>query len=258
MLRSGSVPNSAQTLGLTLPQIGAIFCKRLHLENDRSRFGELTMTTLPEPSDLTEKMRSFAEHYVQMGGQNATEAARRAGYAASGAQAVSSRMLRDPRILDYLKWLAETRMRAGVIKSVQVLEKIRDDDTVAPDVRRKAAESLLDRGGLLLTKLHEHRVEITETRDGQIAEILRLCRTQNIDPAALGLQGLVAFVGREKAERLAAPRNAIDAEFSEDVEPEPEAGRRTNLANVERIADESGQETRENPLADDDDLSDLL
>jgi hypothetical protein len=206
---------------------------------------------LPVPFDLTPKMRAFAEAYCDLGGQNATKAAMVAGYAQSAAAAVASRLLRRDDVLAYLRHLVETKFRAEAIKSATVLAKIRDDETAPVGERRKAASELLDRAGLIVAKLNQHHVTIEDTRpEAQIAEILRLCKAQGIEPSALGLGGLVAFVGREKAEALAASP-VLDAEFSEDAEPEPQSGRQEN------VASEAGGLTQENPLAEDD-LSDLL
>jgi phage terminase small subunit len=201
---------------------------------------------------LTQKQRAFVDAFVQLGGKHQEKAALAAGYSKSGAASIASHLLRRPDVLAYLKHVAETRVKAGIVRSVEVLETLRDDVSISPETRRKCAEVLLGHAGLIVARVSETTIRVEETRDQQIAEVLRLCKANGVDPAVLGLGGLVAFVGRDRAEKLAAPRDVID------VEAEPiETGQQMAVSDLDPIASETGSLSRENPL-DPDDLSDLL
>jgi hypothetical protein len=119
---------------------------------------------LPVPYGLTPKMLAFVDHYVELGGKSQEQAAVLAGYAASGAAALASRLLRRPDVLAYLRHVAETRIRADVVISADVLRMIRDDASVPPGERRKAASELLDRAGLIVAKLSQHNVVVDDRR----------------------------------------------------------------------------------------------
>jgi hypothetical protein len=213
---------------------------------------------LPVPFDLTPKMRAFVEAFVAAGGKHQERAAIAAGYSPPGAAAIASRLLRRDDVLAYLKHVVETRVRAGIVKSVEVLEQLRDDTSISPDVRRKCAETLLGHGGMLIAKVNETHITVEDQRpEAQIASIIEMCKRQGLDPRAV-LGAAVDFYPEKQLAKLAPP--AIDAEFDQ-AEPEPngtaQTGRQEPIADVEPIADETGRDTDENPLPEDD-LSDLL
>jgi hypothetical protein len=180
---------------------------------------------------VTEKMRGFVEHYIALGGRNATRAAVLAGYAEGGAAAIASRLLRDPRVLAYLRHIASTKIRAGVIESVRTLEGIRDDATVSAGERRKAASELLDRAGMLIERIttitHEHVIRDQHVGSSLAATIRELIAQGGTgltitDPAQFGLWaadvdrlGAAGVVGARSSDRI------VDADFEELPSPDP-------------------------------------
>jgi phage terminase small subunit len=119
---------------------------------------------------LTSKQAAFVQAYLALGGRNGRQAAINAGYSAHGpksgklgAAVVASRMLRDPKILAELKRETESRLRAGVVLAGTVLEELARD-AQSESVRLSAAQALLDRGGLMLTRMTEHTVTLRDER----------------------------------------------------------------------------------------------
>lgn len=139
----------------------------------------------PAMLDLTEPQRMFVLHYANTGGQNAAEAARRAGYGnSSESQAVAaSKMLRQPRILAALREVADRRLKSGAILAASALVEIASDPLHKE--RFKAANELLNRAGLVVEGVSRVIVEDHRT----VAEIERrvvdLAVRVGIDPAKL-------------------------------------------------------------------------
>lgn len=151
-------------------------------------------------TDLTEPQRSFVRHYVDLGGENATEAARRAGYGTnSDTQAViASNMLTQPRILAALRELADQRLRSGVVIAASVLVEIAKDRFHKE--RYKAAVELLNRAGLVVEGVSRIIVEDHRTPEEIERRIKSLAEKVGVD-----WRRLLGTVAPE----------AIDAEFTE-------------------------------------------
>lgn len=71
---------------------------------------------------LNEKQRRFAEEYVQY--MNATQAAIRAGYAERSAEVRASRLLRNSKVVEYIKELRSKRVENVVYDQQYVLDNI--------------------------------------------------------------------------------------------------------------------------------------
>lgn len=169
----------------------------------------MPMAQIEAPA-LTDRQRRFVDLYVENGGRQQGNCARLAGIASTAADAWASRALRHPGILAELRRIAETRMQADVIRSTEVLRQLRDDASVPPAERRKAASELLDRAGMIVAKVSEHNVNVThEDRDTIIRDLIEMAGQFGLDPKAL-IGGAAAFLtpGRPKARRL-----AIEAEY---------------------------------------------
>jgi phage terminase small subunit len=149
-------------------------------------------------------MRAFVYAFVHFG-SNRAEAARRAGY--------SRNKQENAKVVAYGLWrrgdvqaaiLEESRkvLRSEGPKSIRTLAEIRDNKTNEAKDRIKAAESLLNRGGLNSVSEHHHVVEHTLTDEQRDRRILSLARE-------LGLSD------GEAAKLLMAPENVVDAEFVE-------------------------------------------
>jgi hypothetical protein len=123
------------------------------------------------------KLRAFASAYVSNGG-NGQQAAVSAGWAASAASSVASRLLRRDDVRSMLA--REAARLAGDLTPalLMVLAGLAQDTGLRPADRIAAANSVLDRGPL---------------RRGQTSEV-----THSVaDPA-----GLIAEIWRKREERL--------------------------------------------------------
>jgi phage terminase small subunit len=111
---------------------------------------------------LTSKQRLFIEHYIAIGGRDAAKAATLAGYL-KGAKVTAFRLLRNPLILQELRTLAERKLKSNVALGAAVLEDLARN-AKNESVKLKAAEALLDRGGLMLATISRHEVTVTNSR----------------------------------------------------------------------------------------------
>ncbi|HTV31084.1 MAG TPA: terminase small subunit [Xanthobacteraceae bacterium] len=123
---------------------------------------------------LTLRTIAFVENYVASAGRNAEAAAVKAGFAPSGAQAHASRLLRDDRVLALIRYIVERKFRAEVVAALEVIKMIRDDPTTPPATKLKAAESFLDRGGMLLQHVStvHHVVEDRRSSAGDLRQLV--------------------------------------------------------------------------------------
>lgn len=126
----------------------------------------MSMRDNPAP-ELTQKQLRFVELYVQTGGANATNAAIAAGYSPgrkkASAGVSATRLLRDPAILAEIRKETDRTLRAGVALGASVLIELASSAN-SEATRLQAATALLDRGGLQLKALSEHRIELVDKR----------------------------------------------------------------------------------------------
>ncbi len=164
--------------------------------------------TGPAMKELTVPQRNFVMHYAASGGENATEAARRAGYGTNAdTQAViASNMLRQPRILAALRELADQRLRGGAILAASVLVQIAQNPLHRDQY--KAAVELLNRAGLVVEGVsrvivEDHRtVEEIERRIIDLSDrlgvdykrLLGTVQAQDVDFTEVDEGGLEAVV----------------------------------------------------------------
>ena len=103
--------------------------------------------------DLTEKQKKFADFYLETG--NATEAARRAGYAERSAKSIGHENMTKPNIAAYIRARTDARDKARIASADELLEfmsdvvhgKVKDQfglDATLSD-RLKACDSLMRR-----------------------------------------------------------------------------------------------------------------
>jgi len=151
---------------------------------------------------LTENQRAFVMTYLETGGTNATRAAIAAGYGGSdGSAAVAAhRLVHNPKVQAAIKEIAEGRIRAGVLLGASVLLEIAGDP--GHKDRLRAAEALMDRGGMLLVRETKVTVEHKDPSvEATIARIRMMAEAMNMDP-----RPLLTHAG--------VPQDIIDAEFS--------------------------------------------
>ncbi len=138
---------------------------------------------------LTPTRQRFVQHYVETGGKNATEAwclaTRSCSRAAAKVRAHFA--LKDPVVIAAIREVADKNLRAGVALAAATLLEIAGDKAMPPNVRRQAACDVLDRGGLLVKTVSEHRVIFEDRRNDSelMASIRKRAEALHIDPRAL-------------------------------------------------------------------------
>jgi phage terminase small subunit len=167
----------------------------------------------PALRELTEPQRAFVLAYAQQGGENAAEAARRAGYGNTNADQanIASKLLRSPRILAGLREVADHRLKSGAILAASVLVQIAQDPMNKNQY--KAATDLLNRAGLVVESVSRMIVEDHRTPEEIERRIRDLAERLGVDP-----------------DKLIGQSTVVDVTDYEDLED-----------NVERIRDEGDE-----------------
>ena len=102
-------------------------------------------------NDLTPKQRQFAEFYHET--SNGTRSAINAGYGEAGASTEAHRLLKNPKIREYLDELQKERRERVQARLSSMSEKIAEElynlalNAENENVRLSAFKDLLDRGG---------------------------------------------------------------------------------------------------------------
>jgi phage terminase small subunit len=162
----------------------------------------------PAMAKLLPQQRAWVEAFIETGPrENATEAARRAGYGANSeteekrqhtCQITGYRLRHNPDILAAIKEVSENRFGLAAARAVQVQIDIMDDSTAKASDRLKATESVLARAGMqIVNKSEVVRRDIPMDEKAMIRKIAQLARDQGLDPQKL----------------LASRGYVIDAEF---------------------------------------------
>ena len=121
---------------------------------------------------LTDKQQDFVRYYVENGG-NASKAARDAGYGESSAHATAWHMLRQNHIMEAVKYETLRAIAIRVPLAQAILVDLAEN-AQNESVKLKAAEALLDRGGLQLAQsLNLHVRPVDERTD---EELIARCR----------------------------------------------------------------------------------
>ena len=172
----------------------------------------------PAMAVLTEKQRAFVMALVDCGG-NATSAARKAGYLDSGnggINVLAHRLTHDERIQNALIEESRKRIKAASIIAVDFLVDVLKSAKYEQKERLKAAEMLLNRGGL--HALTEHKVDVVHKQDtdSQILEVYQGAMRLGIDPRTL-LGDLADRVNKDMGTIEVVPK-----EPDGQAEPEPE------------------------------------
>nr|DAP65961.1 MAG TPA: Terminase small subunit [Caudoviricetes sp.] len=114
---------------------------------------------MADASTLTEKERIFADEYIKT--TNATQSAIKAGYAENSASVTGSKMLRKPKVRQYIDAVMNERSKNTIATADEVLEYLtkvmngEEKDAFGLDIsiadRTKAAE-LLGKRHMLFTE----------------------------------------------------------------------------------------------------------
>lgn len=116
---------------------------------------------MADANTLTEKERIFADEYIKT--TNATQSAIKAGYAENSASVTGSKMLRKPKVRQYIDAVMNERSKSTIATADEVLEYLtrvmcgEEKDAFGLDVsvadRTKAAELLGKRHMLFTDKV---------------------------------------------------------------------------------------------------------
>lgn len=123
------------------------------------------------PSALSIMQREFARAYVVNGGKG-TEAALAAGYAEGSAHVASSRNLVNPRVAAEIVRLSRSLIHAALPVAIQCLVELVTNEEVKPEIRRKAANDLLERGGMATEKAGVHLNVGVQVNGGQAQRLI--------------------------------------------------------------------------------------
>lgn len=104
---------------------------------------------------LSPQHREFVLAYAD--GASITAAMRLAGFPEPTARTYGSKLIRRDDVTAALFELGRTLLKGEGARSIRTMIELRDDTTVAPPVRLKAAEAIANRSGFhLITESHEH------------------------------------------------------------------------------------------------------
>ncbi len=156
----------------------------------------------PAMTSLNERQRAFVIALNNSGLENATQAARLAGYSQKGASVTAHRLMHSKNIQDAIREDARARLASLVPGALRVLQDTIDNET-HPD-RLKAALSILNRTGINEVMERNVKVEVTMTTDQKLARIGELAEKLGLDPKVL--------LGNVEVP-------VVDAEFEEVKEP---------------------------------------
>jgi len=138
---------------------------------------------------LNERQRLFVLAILDQGSKpDATAAAKKAGYATESTESLwvqAHRLSHDNRVQSAILEEARKRLQTGTIAAVSLLMETISDETADRGHRLKAAQMLLDRGGLHV--LTEHRIDVvhSDDRDEKIKRIIELANEMRMNPRAL-------------------------------------------------------------------------
>lgn len=140
----------------------------------------------PAMRALNERQRAFVIAMLDLGcASNHTRAAEIAGYSTASRDALTvtaHRLAHDSRVQEALLEEARKRLTAGTLQATALLVETIGDVTAERKDRLKAAQMLLDRGGLHALTEHKVQVEHTDNREEKIRRLVDLARAQGKDP----------------------------------------------------------------------------
>ncbi len=138
--------------------------------------------------ELNPRQRMFVLAVVLFGcASNQTRAARLAGYdgTVSSLKVQAHRLAHNPKVQAALLEEAKKHFQAGTIAAGQLAMKFVGDDAIDPRIRLKAAEMVLDRGGLHKTTEQIVRSTYEPSREEKLLRLVEVARALGQDPRVL-------------------------------------------------------------------------
>ncbi len=138
----------------------------------------------PAMKDLNDRQRVFVVALLNQGTKhNQSAAARAAGYEGdrNTLKVTGHNLAHSPKVQAAILEEAKKRMQLGTAAATALLLKVIGDPKAAHRDRVHAANSLLDRGGIFVTK--ESKIEVTDnSRKQKLLRLVELARQQGDDP----------------------------------------------------------------------------
>jgi len=128
----------------------------------------------------SEKLKPREARFVEgiCRGLGKKDAAIAAGCPPQSAHVRASDMLDRPRVLNAIRAQAEKMLNTSVIRAAQILEELAEN-AKSEDVKLRAAQALLDRGGMMLVRQSEVRHTLEDRRsDQELIENIRRLQAQ--------------------------------------------------------------------------------
>lgn len=163
---------------------------------------------MPEAyAKISPRRRAWLQAYLDAGDENATAAARRAGYGKedgtpaqqmSACKTAGHRNLHDPNIQDAIRELAHERFRTtGYAATAALMELVKDP---SHKDHFKAIERILAQNGMIAAVQIDHNHKHTLTEKDQVEQVVALARRLGMDPRTLLGSAGVEYVDAEFTE----------------------------------------------------------
>ncbi|EAG1758607.1 terminase small subunit [Listeria monocytogenes] len=114
-------------------------------------------------NEIRSQQKDFVEHYLALRKKNATQAAIRAGYSEKTAASQASQLLKNPKVLEYLKKREDAMIKElreefvfDALEARKVMHKIMKSPLAKDSDRISAAKDFLDRAGFKPIDKVEH------------------------------------------------------------------------------------------------------
>jgi hypothetical protein len=174
--------------------------------------GELGPAMLALPTD---RMRAWVDAVVRLGAGHKV-AAKIAGYSGNAATLAvcGHRLAHDERVIAALAELARKMVRAATIASVRYLAGLVENEDADHRDRVKAAQLILDRGGLPAHTEHKLTIEDSRTDQQKIDELRAFAQRLRIDERTV-----LGEAGYPADGLLPPPADVIDATFETVARP---------------------------------------
>ena len=141
----------------------------------------------PAMSLLNERERAFVVAWNNGGQRNASMAVRAAGYSqTNGSEHVQAhRLLHNPRIQAAIIEDQKARLIGLDADATNTVKEIMNNPQAPAPSRLKAAEMVYNRGGLGITSVTEHNINVTLTNSEKMGKLHDLASELGIDPKVL-------------------------------------------------------------------------
>ncbi len=142
----------------------------------------------PAMKALNERQRLFVIALLDLGGRkNHRRAAKFAGYDGDAItlKVTGHRLAHDPKVQAAILEEAKSRMQAATVAAVNFIEDVLTSTRYDVKYRMKAAQMVLDRGGLHALTEHKVDVNVNDTRAEKLLRVVALAKQLGKDPREL-------------------------------------------------------------------------